>query len=114
MLQGWKRYRDYPDPRVRERFAREMKKVSSAYTAALWAMEKRFRRINRAVSDEIRQLRREIDKEFGILARLSSHFLGPVLWWTSHRKDQRLSAGKTYEPPTIIERTNWAQSEPHS
>src|SRR5579885_2117496 len=31
MLQGWKRYRDYPDVRVRERFAREMKKVGSAY-----------------------------------------------------------------------------------
>jgi radical SAM superfamily enzyme YgiQ (UPF0313 family) len=110
MLQGWKRYHDYPDPRVRERFAREMKKVSGAYNAALWAMEKKFRKINRAVSDDIRGLRREIDKEFGVLARLASHFLGPVLLWTSHREERRLAAGQTYEPPTIIERTNWAPS----
>jgi len=110
MLQGWKRYHDYPDPRVRERFAREMKKVSGAYNAALWAMEKKFRKINRAVSEEIRELRREIDKEFGVVARLASHFLGPVLLWTSHREERRLAAGQTYEPPTIIERTNWAAS----
>src|SRR5450756_1788771 len=38
MLQGWQRYKDYPDPRVRERFTREVKKLSSAYNAALWVM----------------------------------------------------------------------------
>ena len=110
MLQGWRRYRDYPDPRVRERFAREMEKVSSAYNAALWAMEKKFRKINGAVSKEIRELRREIENEFGFIARLTSHFLGPVLLWTSHREERRLAAGQTYEPPTIVERTNWAAS----
>ena len=39
MLQGWKRYKNDPDPRVRERFAREVKKLSSTYNAALWVME---------------------------------------------------------------------------
>ena len=34
MLQGWRRYKDYPDPRVRERFGREMKKLGSVYNAA--------------------------------------------------------------------------------
>ena len=27
MLQGWQRYKDYPDPRVRERFARQVSKM---------------------------------------------------------------------------------------
>ena len=36
MLQGWQRYKDYPDPRVRERFTRQGKKLSGAYNAALW------------------------------------------------------------------------------
>ncbi len=35
MLQGWKRYKDYPDARVRERFTREMGKLGSGYNAAL-------------------------------------------------------------------------------
>jgi hypothetical protein len=43
MLQGWLRYKDYPDVRVRERFARESAKLGTAYCAALWAMEKQFR-----------------------------------------------------------------------
>ncbi len=44
MLQGWRRYKDYPDPRVRERFKREVKKLSSAYNAALWVMEREFKK----------------------------------------------------------------------
>jgi hypothetical protein len=27
--------------------------------------------------------------------------------WTARREQKRLAAGKTYEPPTIIERRNW-------
>ena len=36
MLKGWKRYRVYPDPRVRERFERKIVKLRSGYNAALW------------------------------------------------------------------------------
>ena len=42
LLQGWQRYKDYPDPRVRQRFARQVKKLSGAYNAALWVMEREF------------------------------------------------------------------------
>jgi hypothetical protein len=107
MLQGWKRYKDYPDPRVRERFAREMTKVRSAYNAALWAMEKQFRGVNRSVSQQIHSLRREVEQEFGVVSRLTAAILGPVLWWTARREEKRLAAGHTYEPPMIVERRNW-------
>jgi radical SAM superfamily enzyme YgiQ (UPF0313 family) len=110
MLQGWKRYRDYPDVRVRERFAREMKKVGSAYNAALWVMEREFGKINREVGDEIRSLRREVEKEFPVMGRVTRAFLGPILLWTSRREEKRLAAGCTYEPPTILQRTNWASA----
>jgi radical SAM superfamily enzyme YgiQ (UPF0313 family) len=108
MLQGWKRYKDYPDPRVRERLAREMTKVRTVYNAALWAMEREFRRVNRSVSEQIHSLRKEIDREFGVAARITSALLGPILLWTTRREEKRLASGKTYEPPTIIERNNWA------
>jgi radical SAM superfamily enzyme YgiQ (UPF0313 family) len=107
MLQGWKRYKDYPDPRVRERFAREMTKVRSAYNAALWAMEKQFRKVNRSVSEQIHSLRREVEQEFGVVSRLTAAVIGPVLWWTARREEKRLAAGRTYEPPMIVERRNW-------
>jgi radical SAM superfamily enzyme YgiQ (UPF0313 family) len=111
MLGGWKRYRDYPDARVRERFAREMKKVSTAYSAALWAMERQFRNVNKQVSDDIRSLRREIQKEYPLVGRATAGLLGPLLLWTTRREEKRLAAGHTYEPPLVIERTNWAAAQ---
>jgi radical SAM superfamily enzyme YgiQ (UPF0313 family) len=107
ILQGWKRYKNYPDPRVRERFAREVKKLSSAYNAALWAMEREFKKVNRTVSERIHELRREVEKEFPIVARLSAASLGPILLWSTRREEHRLASGCTYEPPTFIERRNW-------
>jgi radical SAM superfamily enzyme YgiQ (UPF0313 family) len=107
IFQGWQRYKDYPDPRVRERFAREVKKLGSAYSAALWVMEREFRKVNRKVSERICGLRREIKKEFPLTARLTTALLGPILLWSSRREERRLASGHTYEPPTIIERTNW-------
>jgi radical SAM superfamily enzyme YgiQ (UPF0313 family) len=39
LLAGWNRYKDWPDPRVRERFTRnrEMHKLNGVYSSALWA-----------------------------------------------------------------------------
>ncbi len=107
MLQGWQRYKDYPDPRVRERFRWEVKQLKSAYNASLWAMEKRLKRANVSVSEKIRRLRKDVEREFGVAAMTARTFLGPVLLWASKREDKRLAAGKTYEPPTFFERHNW-------
>ncbi len=107
MLLGWQRYKDHPDARVRERFGREAKKLSSAYNAALWVMEREFKKVNRGVSEQIHKLRREVEKEFPVIARLTAASLGPILLWSTRREANRLARGRTYEPPTFIERRNW-------
>ncbi len=107
MLLGWQRYKNYPDPRVRERFAREMKKLRTAYNAALWVMEREFAKVNAGVSQRIRGLRHEVEKEFPVVARLTSALLGPFLLWTTRREERRLASGQTYEPPSFVERRNW-------
>lgn len=107
MLQGWQRYKNYPDPRIRERFTRQAKKLSGAYNAALWVMEREFRKINRGVSEQIHNLRREVENEFPIAARLTAASLGPILLWSARREENRLASGCTYEPPTFLERRNW-------
>ena len=107
IFKGWQRYKDYPDQRVRERFARQIRKLSSAYNAALWVMEREFKRVNRHVSEQIHSLRRQIEEEFPVVARLAANLLGPVMLWTNRREEKRLAAGHTYEPPTILERRNW-------
>jgi hypothetical protein len=70
-------------------------------------MERDFRKVNRRVSEQIHFLRREIGKEFPVVARLTATLLGPVLLWTTRREEKWLASGGTYEPPTIVERRNW-------
>ncbi len=110
LLEGWKRYKDHPDPRVRDRVASEVRNLKATYAAVLWAMERRLKTTNKAVAEQIRALRVEIEKEFGMMSRLAATFLGPVLTWTSKREEKRLAAGYTYEPPTFLERRNWGEA----
>jgi len=107
IFQGWKRYRYSQDLRVRERMAFEAAKLRTTYNAALWAMERRLSQTNTAIAQRIRALRLEIEREFGPATRTLRIFAGPLLLWTSKREDRRLTAGKTYEPPTFVERRNW-------
>ncbi|MGA2904481.1 MAG: radical SAM protein [Candidatus Korobacteraceae bacterium] len=108
IFQGWKRYHNHPDLRVRQRVANEAAKLRTTYDAALWAMEKRLQKTNLSVSVRIGELRREIEHEFGAATRLVRAITGPILLWTSKREDRQLARGKTYEPPTFVDRRNWA------
>jgi hypothetical protein len=110
MLHGWQRYKNHPDPRIRERFTRQVKKLSGAYNAALWVMEREFKKVNGSVSKQIHQLRREVEKEFPVVARLTAASLGPILLWSTRREEKRLASGHTYEPPTFLERRNWGSA----
>ncbi len=109
-FEGWKRYRNHPDLRVRERFERDAQSLRRAYAGMLWAMEHRLKQSNQSVSAQIRALRKEMEREFGLATTALARTLGPVLWWTSRREDKRLAKGHTYEPRTIIERQNWLEA----
>ena len=108
IFQGWMRYKNHPDARVRLRIANEAFKLRTTYDAALWAMEKRLKKTNAEVAARIKTLRREIESEFGAATRLVRAVTGPVLLWSSKREDRQLANGKTYEPPTFVDRRNWA------
>jgi radical SAM superfamily enzyme YgiQ (UPF0313 family) len=107
-LNGWLRYKNDPDARVRARFAWEARSLKDGYAAALWAMEKHLRRSNPAVSVRIHELRMEVGREFGLMSRAVASLLGPLVLWSARREERRLQAGATYEPQTIIERRNWS------
>jgi hypothetical protein len=108
MLEGWRRHKDHPDARVRERFEREVQQLRNAFPAALWVMERRLKKANAQVSASIHALRREIENEFGAVSVWAARVAGPVLLWLTRREERRIARGHTYEPPLIIERRNWA------
>jgi radical SAM superfamily enzyme YgiQ (UPF0313 family) len=105
---GWRRYRNHPDARIRRRFRREVATLKQTYTVMLWAMEKRLSDANRKVSDSIRALREDMHRELGFASRVAAGLLGPIVLWSARREERRLAAGMTYEPATIVERRNWA------
>jgi len=109
-MAGWKRYKNHPDWRIRERFQHEAFTLKATYSGLLWAMERYLKRTNEQVAQQIAALRAEIRQEFGLKSLLASWSIGPLMLATAKREDRRIAEGKTYEPPTIIERTNWVEA----
>jgi hypothetical protein len=107
MLDGWRRYHRDKDPRVRARVANDCQELRMWSGAVLWAAEKYLRRSNPAVSARVRTLRKEVEREFGLLFRVIDHVVGPVLLWSSRREARRFPAGPRLEPRMFLERRNW-------
>ena len=107
-LNGWLKYKNDPDERVRARFAWEARSMKNGYAPALWAMEKFLRGGDSVdIAEKVRSLRKEVGREFGMLSRIVSRVAGPVLLRAARKEERRLVEGFTYEPQTIIERRNW-------
>ncbi len=103
LLAGWKRYKDYPDPRIRRRMHWESRGLETTFSAVTTASRRYFRR-NPTVRAKLDALLRELHAEFGWKSRLYSAVGGPYLSWTMHREEKRLASGWTYEPPTFYEK----------
>jgi hypothetical protein len=102
-LQGWRRFKDHPEARVRERFRRECADLSVTFAGALWAARRYFRR-NPGVAGRLAALLNEFYGEHGWKERLAAPLLGRVLYRLIRKEEARLAAGWTYEPPTFYDR----------
>jgi radical SAM superfamily enzyme YgiQ (UPF0313 family) len=110
MMVAWRRYRHDADPRVRERVNGQARQLATGYGAALWAMEKYLKKSNRAVSDRMRALRLEIEREIGGWSRWIDRLVGPFLHWSARREARNAPNGRVLEPQTFVERRNWDEA----
>jgi len=108
MYDGWKRYGQDGDARVRARFIFEAKNLRRGYGAALWAMERYLRSSNEAISQRIAELRKQMEDEFGVVTRVFDRVVGPLLLWSARREVAAYPYGRPLEPRTFVERRNWA------
>ena len=104
MMLRWQRYRADADPRVRGRVGVAAAQLRTGWGAALWAMERYLRAGNPAVSERIRALRLDTEREFGAMTSAINRVVGPALLWSSRRDARRYPAGRTLEPRTFVER----------
>jgi radical SAM superfamily enzyme YgiQ (UPF0313 family) len=110
LLQGWRRYKNHPNSRIRVRFLHQAVNLPMKYAGALWAARRRFRR-DPHCEQLISRVLDELYAEFGWKARIAAPIVGRYLYHTLCREERRLQGGWTYEPPTFFE-TNSADG-PH-
>lgn len=102
MLQGWRRYKNHPERRIRQRYAWDNRSLATTYAGALWATRHWYRN-NPALSAKISRILNDIYREFGLKSRLVAPLVGRYLRFTMAREDRRLRQGWTYEPQTFCE-----------
>jgi hypothetical protein len=108
LLAGWKRHKNHPDPRVRRRFAREARDLSTVYPAVV-AAARLYYRDHPALRAKTEAILNDLYSEFGLKARLYAAVAGRYVYWKMRREEKRLARGWTYEPPTFYERNEAAQ-----
>jgi radical SAM superfamily enzyme YgiQ (UPF0313 family) len=103
LLKGWKKYEHYPDKRIRDRFAWEVKPLRTTYAAAVWAMKKRFR-TNKPMAAKMNSLLQEIYETFGWKTRIIAPLAGRYVYAVLKKEERRLANGWTYEPDCFYEK----------
>ena len=109
LLQGWKRYKDHPDLRVRKRFAREVFPVRSTYAGAVWAMKKWYQGNDR-LAGKMDALLQDIYATFGLATRIITPLIGRFAYWSLRKEEARLAGGLTYEPACAYEKNPAARA----
>ncbi|MFQ5550520.1 MAG: B12-binding domain-containing radical SAM protein [Gemmatimonadales bacterium] len=104
-LQGWRRYKNHPDLRIRMRFAWEARDLPVSFAGILWATRRWFRS-DPMLKKKITGVLKELYRECGLKARLAGPLAGRYIRFRLRREARRLRRGWTYEPPTFCEVTN--------
>jgi radical SAM superfamily enzyme YgiQ (UPF0313 family) len=102
-LDGYRRYKNHPEARVRERFAREVATLRGTWAGSVWATLHYFRD-NPALHARYTQLLKDLYAEFGIKTRIVAPIVGLVCRAAIAREERRLARGWTYEPVTRYEK----------
>ena len=101
-LNGWQRYKDHPDLRIRRRFTREARGLSKAGVAVV-AATKEYYRENRRLHAKMSDLLEDLYDQFGARARYIAEAAGPHLVEQLRAEEKRLADGWAYEPSTFYE-----------
>ena len=102
-LQGWQKYKNHPDKRIRSRFELKAKTLRTTYAGAVWAMKK-WSRGNEPVREKMELLLKRLYREFGWKTRLFAPLAGSYLYRNLKKEEVRLQNGWIYEPHVFYEK----------
>lgn len=102
-LNGWKRYKNHPNERIRRRIdweSRELVRPGAAVVAAA----KSYYRKNPVLRAKMSVLLEDLCSEFGSKARRVADLAEPLVLERILEEEHRLRQGWTYEPPSFYEK----------
>jgi len=102
-LTGYRRYKNHPNPCVRDRYAWEARELGTTFSALVGAA-KLYYRHNPAMHAKMSALLKDLHAEFGWKSRLFSALGSRWVLRQIRKEEKRLAAGWTYEPDTFYER----------
>lgn len=111
-LNGWQKYKNHPDKRIRSRFALKAKTLQTTYAGAVWAMKK-WSRGNEPVGAKMDMLLKRLYREFGWKTRLFAPLAGSYLYYNLKKEEARLQNGWSYEPHAFYEKNAAALALKH-
>jgi hypothetical protein len=102
-LNGWQKYKDHPDRRIRKRFGMKVTVLRTTYAGAVWAMKKWYRG-NGRMTAQMGELIQRLNEEFGWTTRLFAPLSGHYIYAMLKREERRLARGWVYEPASLCEK----------
>lgn len=111
-LSGWRRYRNHPDKRIRERFASDAKALRTTHAGAVWAMKKWYRG-NETIAAQMNKLLERLYEEFGWTTKIIAALSGRYIFYMMQKEERRLARGWTYEPASFYEKNASALALEH-
>jgi len=108
-LNGWLKYKNHPEKRIRRRFSWKATPLRTTYSGAVWAMAKWYR-ANERVAAQMKILLGRLYREFGWSTRILAAVTGRFLHQTLKNEEKRLASGWTYEPREFYEKNAAARS----
>jgi len=112
-LAGWRRHKNHLDPRVRRRFAWEVRELGTTFSMVVGAA-KLYYRGNPAMYAKMSALLKELHAEFGWKSRVCSAIASRWLLGSVRREEKRLAKGFSYEPQTFYERNAAVTDRPQA
>ena len=102
MLNGWRKYKNHPDSRIRKRFRMKVTVLRTTYAGAVWSMKKWYKG-NGQMTAQMGELLQSLYEEFGWTTRLIAPLSGRYIYAMLKREEKRLARGWVYEPALLIE-----------
>ncbi len=113
-LQGYKRYKNHPDARIRARYIWECRELSTTFSALVGAAALYFRKKNPTMHRKMTDLLRELRNEFGLKSWFFSTVGARFVLHKIRKEEKLLKTDWHYEPPTFYDRNAAVMDRPEA